>query len=60
MQNFQTLSQRSGSEFYLESGERSDFLKVNYIARPNFLLENFAQVKGHRKHKKIKEMTQKR
>ena len=36
-----------------------DFLKANYFARPNFLLENFAQVKGHKKPKKIKEMTQK-
>ena len=38
----------------------ADFLKANYFARPKFLLGNFAQVKGHKKPKKIKEMTQKR
>ena len=26
-----------------------DFLKANYFARPDFLLGNFAQVKGHKK-----------
>ena len=37
----------------------ADFLKANYFARLKFLLGNFAQVKGHKKPKKIKEMIQK-
>ena len=30
-----------------------DFLKANYFARPKFMLETFAQVKGHKKPEKF-------
>ena len=37
----------------------ADFLKANYFARPKFLLGNFAQVKGHKKPKKLRKWPQK-
>ena len=47
------LNMRSGfgraSMVLVILGLSSDFLKANYFARPNFFLENFAQVKGHKK-----------